>query len=41
MAGIFFEFNYITKEMFLSLEDECQEIGRLLSFMIDNPKKFS
>lgn len=34
------ECDYINSETFKKLFSECEEIGRLLNFMINNPNKF-
>jgi four helix bundle protein len=33
--------NYISEEKFNSLDAQCEEISKLLNFMINNPAKFA
>ncbi|RYG06980.1 MAG: four helix bundle protein [Chitinophagaceae bacterium] len=33
--------NYISEEQYHQFDEACEEIGRLLTYMINNPSKFS
>ena len=35
-----FECEYFNRELHISLYSECEEIGKLLNYMINNPDKF-